>query len=427
MINLIVESLVIRAAAETLRQGKSLDFTKLYNREVITIAFPLETGMPFVYSMKTPTLLKMTGEIRARTSPDLAAGSSKTIELPSVVNATGTLKAVYSQMTQATVGFVYTFNHQRYVAGYNKHMQTYLPLSYKIDFDFENAETHLQISPLEKNKDAKLFHISAWPYVAKVDILSLKPISENSHVQLLHVRRDKRFEKIFGQKTTGIAFRAEARTDAKFVDYAWIVQQLQRHDIITGLNFPWATPLLHHCEFNLYYDAEHTTAKHATFTAAFDYEIEGENTSERRHPRSRGDSSEQLSVPSSTSPNSQRRQQELLQKVGNGIQNSRAYVVDLSAQFEGQNKADFVFTAAYGTSPVDKKSRFLFFYNQSPVQAQKYQVCFTAETKMPNVPTLNFREALKYDSTSRLDVSLNFGEKCKSGSEIVLKVRISNT
>lgn len=51
-----------------------------------------------------------------------------------------------------------------------------------------------------------------------------------------------------------------------------------------------------------------------------------------------------------------------------------ATVVEILTEFEGNNNAQYVLTAAIAKSPVDKNSKFLFFYHASPAQSSKFEV-----------------------------------------------------
>jgi hypothetical protein len=150
----------------------------------------------------------------------------------------------------------------------------------------------------------------------------------------------------------------------------------------------------------------------------------------RRHPRSTRRSSDEDSstsalsqeknkaIPSSQSPISSKRQEEFLDRVGSGISNSSAQVIDLSIEFNGPKKVYLVATAAYADSEVDEKARVLLYLRRSSLgNSQKaYEACMTATTKFPNVPMLNLEKALKADPTSYLNVELELGEKCGSSA-----------
>lgn len=105
----------VKKMAYVLRNGQQFNYTKMYNREVVTVSFPMATGFPFVYTYKTPTLLKVGGEVRLRSTPDLAQGNDKEILLPKSVNITAEFEMTYATTVNAKVGFITPFSHQRYV------------------------------------------------------------------------------------------------------------------------------------------------------------------------------------------------------------------------------------------------------------------------------------------------------------------------
>lgn len=152
--------------------------------------------------------------------------------------------------------------------------------------------------------------------------------------------------------------------------------------------------------------------------------------SQKRHPRSTRRSDEDntshsglaqeknRAIPSTQSPISNKRQNEFLERVGAGISNSSAQVIDLAIEFNGPRKVHFVATAAYADSEVDEKARVLLFLRRSPLaNGQKaLEACMTATTKFPNVPLLDLQKALKADPTSYLNVDMQLGEKCGSNA-----------
>lgn len=98
-----------------LRNGQQFNYTKMYNRDVVTISFPMATGFPFVFTYKTPTLLKVGGEVRLRSTPDMSQGSDEEILLPKYANISAEIEMTYATTINAKVGFITPFNHQRYV------------------------------------------------------------------------------------------------------------------------------------------------------------------------------------------------------------------------------------------------------------------------------------------------------------------------
>jgi hypothetical protein len=84
----------LKSAASALRSGQKFNYNKLYNQFAVTLAFPTETGLPFVYSIKKPTYIALRGEVQAKSHPDMASGSRDSIRIPETVNSTASLQWV---------------------------------------------------------------------------------------------------------------------------------------------------------------------------------------------------------------------------------------------------------------------------------------------------------------------------------------------
>jgi hypothetical protein len=82
---------VVRNLARLFSQPQAFNNVKLYNPVRVTVAFPNALGLPSVFTLKAPTLLKSTGELRLRSQPDLARGSDDVVQIPDSLNITGEL------------------------------------------------------------------------------------------------------------------------------------------------------------------------------------------------------------------------------------------------------------------------------------------------------------------------------------------------
>jgi hypothetical protein len=71
-----------------------LNYTKLYDRNTWVLAFPNAMGLPFVFTLKTPTLLKFSAMSTIRSEPDLARGSNKAVMIPESLNISTSMQLV---------------------------------------------------------------------------------------------------------------------------------------------------------------------------------------------------------------------------------------------------------------------------------------------------------------------------------------------
>lgn len=73
-----------------LHTGKTFNYTKMTDKMSVTVGFPMDIGLPFVFTLKTPTLMMVSGSIQAQSEPDSASGSP----MPLAINMTADLHLV---------------------------------------------------------------------------------------------------------------------------------------------------------------------------------------------------------------------------------------------------------------------------------------------------------------------------------------------
>nr|CAD7460130.1 unnamed protein product [Timema tahoe] len=409
---------IVKAAASAFQSGNSFNFTKFYNQEAVTVGFPTTMGLPFLFTFNTPTLLQIGGEARIRTHPDLAQGSGNSIPVPSVVNASADVHFVYSTKIEGQIGFVTPFDHRQYVAAVDKNTQLNLPISASVDVDMENAKIQATLSPINSDRDYQIFHCSSKPYTTKHEIINLKPHNQDGDYHKLHVLKEPRQQQaIFGENSTGMAFRLNYKNEKEFNSTSWIVEEAKKKDPLVLLYFPWADDTIQYSNVSLTYDARRSSTKAVKFTVA----LANETSSSRQSEESKGDRINPAE-PSSHSPDSEIRRQEFLDRVSEDIKSSSAVVVDVSAEFEGHNKAYFIATAAVASSPVDEKSRALFFFSHQPASSSEkpVQAYLVAESKNPQVSWMDFNKAIREDPKSSFNAQLNLKEWNETESQIVV-------
>ena len=449
---------LVKRAAANLRSGQSFNYTKLTDKYQVTVAFPTAMGLPFVFTLQNPALLYIGGKAQAKSHPDLASGSNHEIQIPETVNASIDLQFVYSSRTQARMGFVAPFNRQHYVSGVDKNLQVNLPIRAEIDVDAVNNKVQAKIQPLDQHNKQNLFEFSTEPYTSKHSVLQM---AQNPHEQtnqannnwkMVHVRQPNQMHKTVGKDSTGFAFDLDYQSEQKFIDFAWIYNEARKHDPLSAVMYAWAEDSINVNNITVAYNPQKSTAKYVRLTAAYlddsddnnsqsgsgknyrnsqrnDNDNQGSGDNARASPNDHVSAS--MAQPSSSSPDSQSRQHEFLQKAGRGIQDSNAMVIDMSAEFQGQSKAHYVATLAMANSYVSDKARLLFFAEKNPAHAnsdnKQAQIYAVAESSMPNVPMMNYQKALQADPTSYLNADIAFGDKSSGQAHVQLKAKMEQT
>lgn len=418
----------VRKMAAKLQKGYAFNYTKFYNAEATTISFPLETGFPFVLNKHVPTLIQFGGKIRANSSPNLAEGSTNEIQVPKTIDATADIDIVYSTVIEATVGFINPANHQRYEAGYAQKAQVYAPIRMSADIDFYNRKFHTEIRPLEPTKRVQVLHMSSWPYTARYDILSLRPIAESKDTKLIHTRPSRPIDFTFGDRTTGFAFTVQGKHEKNAADIAAAWNSFSNLNMQSPWSFAQSLSTPEVFEFNVNFEPERSTTDSAKFKFTYDAETNIEGSTKQddwKHPRARNtNNKENMAIPStSVENNGKERRRELMRNVVAGIGSADAQVMEIAVEFngKGEKKAEYVATVATGKSLVDEKSRFLIVLNRNNAVKQSSapksgQVCIHYEFKYNNAPEMNFNDALNQASESKANLYVTYGDKCASNS-----------
>lgn len=436
---IVLKFSVVKQAVAQLKHGQKFNYTKFYSGDEFTVSFPTAMGLPFVYSMRTPSLVQYGGEVQAKPYPEYQ-GDNDEISIPEGIKASADIHAVYSKKMIARIGFVNPASHEHHVAGFDKNFQINLPLSTEIDFNIEDSHVRVKLEPIDEQKTYNLVHYSNWPYTVPIDLLNEKPASDQKGYNSIDVRDTQKNEWSFGQKSTGFAFRltSENQNDPQQNTWARAAEMLQGHDALSPLAYFGQEDTIEQSNYNLYWDGQRSSNDAVVLTFSYSNMTKGmggdEGSADYKHPAGRKSSDYQdddskdsgsdhatAPQPNSAAPDSESRQRQFLNKAAAGIKDAHAQVIDIGAEFVGKKKAQYAATIAMASSSVDKRSRVVFFYGSDPAEQKNYQICLTAQSQSPNVPVMDFLRALKADPTTKFEAELKFGEKCQSGATVQIQ------
>ncbi|XP_065076691.1 vitellogenin-A1-like [Ochlerotatus camptorhynchus] len=438
-----------------LEDGYNFDLTKFYQQQDVVLAWPLATGFQFLYTLKTPTVVKFELDATAKTHPQVykqPAGHPENenddfFYIPQALNASVGVKVLYHRMVDAKVGFITPFNHQRHIAGYQKKLQGYLPLNVELSLDFVKDEFEFGFEIQDPKEDHLLFHMSSWPYTGFKDITDMRPIAESPNAKIVHDedQTTKTLDYTFGQDMTGVALRFHAKYDNDFINFQHFWNLFKKHDFVSAVNYPFAYQPYHYHQFNLYYDAQRTHAKSFKFFAYHKFGAPAFEETGPKHPANRHSYSgnyyeSNFAQPFVYSAGSQRRYEQFFHNAASGIRNSFVRYYDFGFEFYApQQKSEFVFTTAFADSPVDKTSRQLFYFYASPMFAsqsyfkdipfngKQFQFCGTAVSEFPRVPYLKFSDFDQYYGDANQYFDFLYGESCQGGAHISVKGKQKQT
>ena len=419
----------VRRAAKDLAKGQQFNATKWFNQEQLTIAFPLASGLPFLFTYKTPSVYRAGGEIRFQSNPDLAQQKDEQVRAPKNIKATAEIDALYSTQTDARVGFLTLFDHQRYVAGVQKKIQVHLPMRIEMNLDLENDQVSVQVESLEQKKDVTLLHASSWPYTERRDIAQAYDQSKQSDNKVIQTNERKEFNQLYGQQSTGMVFRVNAKYEKDFIDAARVMNYLRRNDFVSLMMYTAALESNEYYNINVDLDNQRSQAQKIKVKLNFNSQRSYEDSENKaKHPKDTSNP-KNYAHPQNTDANSNDRLEQFIRNAAAGIQNAEVKAVDASISFEGKNQktSQYIATVAYADSQSNNQERVLVFASTNPSKDSKKQICLHAETYMPDVPQMNFKNALAKQDSGSMRVELDFGDKCKDGQHVTIKAKMSQS
>ncbi|XP_063370028.1 vitellogenin-like [Cydia amplana] len=374
-----------------LNKGYDIHYTKVFNQAQISIMFPLASGMPFIYKYKEPTVVH------------IQAKSKGQINIPSIRNREYSMKQdneiqfTYARNIEGSVGFLNTLDSQFVSAGIvTKHQ---VNVATKVQIQAKAGEVKIRLEPLRPEQETTMAYFSVWPYTANQKKDSLTPVSLDPTTKVI-TRRNKvvSVDYKFGQGT-GTQFQLQGYSYSN--DYRNYGTTMQGQDLLSNIIFALNQRDVAMTHLNFRYLGKQSQNKAIAITVAYD------TLYNQQEPEAPVVASEIQDV----TPISATRRQEIVKRAVAGIKDARAHIIDLSATFEGPQKAEYMLTAAVGDSKVDPKIRYAFFAARNSAKYGTNQVNSVGKLNKPAASTLNFVEALQKELKASFEADLNLGQK----------------
>nr|AXY55008.1 vitellogenin [Maruca vitrata] len=371
----------------SLNKGAESHYTKVLNQEQVSIMFPVANGMPFIYKYKTPTVVHFQGKAKGQVN-------TKPEEPSADIN--GEVQLTYARNIDGRVGFMNTLTSQLASVGVTSKFQMNLPL--KMQMQVKSGDMKIKFEPLRADQDSTIIHFSVWPYssIQNKDSLetvgldkTTKSIARNNKV----VNIDNRFGQAVGNQfqLQGYSYSSDYQNLGKFISQDFLTT-------IANALYQKDVALTH---FNLRYLGKQSPNNRITLTASLDTYYNQKHAAQPLVASNVAD----------VTPNSDARRQEMVKRVGAGINSARVQVLDMSATLEGQQKHEFVITAAMGASKVDNKIQYAFFAGGNSALLSGAQVNGVLSVNKPVVTSLNFLEALQKEMKMNFEADIKYGQK----------------
>ncbi|XP_032524894.2 vitellogenin-like [Danaus plexippus] len=368
-------------------------YTKVVNRNQVSVMFPIATGVPFIYKYKEPVLL----HVRTVTKGNVDFKDREEYRSSASINSE--LRIIYAENHDGNVGFLDTLGNQLASVGLVRKSQLNIPI--KIDLEMKSGEAKFHLSPMEPEQDNTIAHYSVWPYSANQKKDTLTPISQDPISRVI-MRPEKvaQIDSKFGQNF-GSIFQLQGYSYSE--DYRYIGDMLKSYNYLTSIIRMFKQKDIAQTHFNLRYLGKQSKNKGVTITVAYDTLYNQKETGVM--PITASD------VKDST-PNSPSRREELIKRVIAGIQSSRAHVVDLSAKFETEQKLEYTATLAIGASVVDQKIQFALFAGRNSDQYGSNQLNAVGRVTKPlSDSPINFQKALEKELKMDFEADILYNQK----------------
>lgn len=378
------------------KSEKKLESTQINNFER-TVSISTETGLPFIYSMETPTVIKLLAEIK---------------EDPTANQKNGVFKVLFASKIQKRFGFVAPFEHQNYITGIDFNKMLQLPLEYEVSFDSRQQNLALKIRPsssqTQMDSQVPLMHYSVIPFTTQQDILDLQPVffDRNTHQVLNSKKHSTMLQKdLFSVKVEcdndfmneelGKKSSRDSSNVAKLQE--WNNCQYKKVDVLMNVEqLKWSD-----IRINIAYESSHVGED----DKQSQYEQEEVNTL-------------QFDI-EDWKPNSKDRRHQIMKALGTGLRSGKVHVVDVNYDVPILHETH-VLTVGVVKSNVDSKTRSYVYWNAQSLNSEERtrEFCYGQQRHFSPETPLDFEYALKHPRRDTIWGDLKYGVSCKEGHRI---------
>lgn len=378
-----------------MKKNYKLDST-LFNNYETTVSLATENGLPYVFTVEIPSLVKVEAELAK------GAESSNT-------KRNGILNAVLASKVQRRFGFLAAFEHQNYLTGIDNNQLLQIPTEFEVKLDMNQQNLALNIRPslsqtqMDSTPQLRLLHYSTVPFTTRQNLLDLQPLAldKNTH-QVLNSRKQKL---MLEQNALSI----QLETDNKEM----MEKDLQLGDYMR---------LLKSQEFNNDYYKKVEVLLNTknlgseSVQVTIDYDNIVVDTTNEGH----SSESKEIIPQLDWKLNSKERREQILRGLSKYVESGNVHVVDISYNIPFSQQQQ-VLTVGAVRNNLNSKSKALVYWNsQFPNKEEpNYEVYYTHKIQYsPNTP-LDFEYALEHAPNDEFKAELQYGKRYRSGTHVV--------
>lgn len=410
----------IRQHEEQIRNGKQFNYVKLRQMKEMALSFPTEMGIPFLYTYDMPMLVRFEGRIKAQATPQISKNNK--LNIPEKIVAEVDAYATISAKEQTHLSFVTPFDHQTYMAGYDKNLQAHIPAKAQVEIDVKSQQVKVEIAVQERHQDARLLHFSSYPYTCRSDIMTIRPVALRPNTNIIKPEEDQHraFDIEFGKKQTGLAFRAWGHHPVQSMNLGDLLKIWQSNDMMTVWDQWWDKATLCHSEANIRFLPRQSTVNKITLKYRYDQQYKKQSDVQNEEDfLTLSQLSNKLE-----SDEPKQRQQQILKHVGSGIQSAHLCSSEFSVESEGDKMYKHVFGYAHAKSNAGPISRALVYYKN---QKDGNTVGFEVRGEVPNTNGLDLTYSLETTPSGKYSCRIQCGQPNSNEVKISAKVNMKRS
>jgi len=365
----------------------------------ITMGWPTESGLPFVYMLEAPTLTTFSGEGKLNMKPL----ESFTTNL----NVAGHL--IMADTVHDRIGFITPFDHHQYIAGNDQETQTFLPFGLEVKFEPVHKSIQLKIHPdnyYQYGLDMIMFSGNNIPYTSCYDILKLQPVLLDKGTHIAYHKKPQDFvftmmNNINVHASSDLIDNIEPGDDKYETAY-----NIWSKILGENANFKTISIILKSLpgQIDMNFDVLETDADNTAYHEMWP----------------------DLPAMADKEPNSKARRQQFLQEISKGINSATNYIFDVNAYVPTMLRNPQIFTIGLSESNVDKKSRALIFWKQNAKHSEdgtdsNMELCLAGLMRSTRDILLNPKKAIEHVPKDEFNIELQFGTTCETGVKVKIE------
>lgn len=367
----------------------------LFNNYETTVSLATENGLPYVFTVEVPSLVKVEAELTK------GAESSN-------MKRSGILNAVLASKVQRRFGFLAAFEHQNYLTGIDNNKLLQIPTEFEVKLDINQRNLALNIRPslsqtqMDSAHQLRLLHYSTVPFTTRQNLLDLQPLSfdKNTH-QVLNSRKQKL---MLEQNAFSIQLETDNKEmiekDLKLGDYISVIKSQEFNND-------------HYKKVEVLLNTKNMGSESVQVT--IDYDNMVVDTTNEGH----SSESKERVLQLDWKPNSKERREQIMRGL-KSVESGNVHVVDISYNIPFSQQQQVLTVGAVWNNMNSKSKALVYWNSQLPNKDEpNYELYYSHRIQYsPNTP-LDFEYAREHAPNDVFKAEMQYGKRYRSGTHVV--------